>query len=88
VSFKLRGVGVDSAGIGFSFAKHIRSAGYLTVGINVASAAKEKEQFANAKAARYWALRARFLAGAAKTWRITKTGRPRRPDAQSRRTAW
>jgi hypothetical protein len=60
---RLRLVRVDSAGLGFYFAEHIRSAGYRTEGINVASAAQEKERFASLKAERYWRLRERFQRG-------------------------
>lgn len=62
-SNRVRLVRIDSAGIGFFFAEHVRDAGYRTLGINVASAPSDPEQYANAKAERYWNLRARFQAG-------------------------
>jgi hypothetical protein len=42
---------------------HVRDQGFRTVGINVATSAKDKERFSNSKAQRYWHLRERFLRG-------------------------
>jgi hypothetical protein len=85
---RLRLVRVDSAGLGFYFAEHIRTAGYRTEGINAASAPNDKECFTNLKAERYWHLRERFQRGevsgltndmlvelAAITWLIDPHGR-------------
>lgn len=60
---RLKIVRVDSAGIGFYFSEHIRSSGYRTEGINVASSPDDKERFANLKAQRFWFLRERFQKG-------------------------
>ena len=62
-SSRLKIVKVDSAGIGFYFAEHLRSFGFRTEGINVASSPNDKEKFANLKAERFWFLRERFQAG-------------------------
>jgi hypothetical protein len=87
-SGRIRLVRVDSAGLGFYFAEHIRDAGYRTIGINVAGKPDDPEKFANAKAERYWRLRERFQAGevsgltddmlgelAAITWLVDPRGR-------------
>jgi hypothetical protein len=62
-SGRLKLVRVDSAGIGFYFLEHIRTAGHPCVGINVGSVSAEPERFRNLKAERYWHLRQRFQAG-------------------------
>jgi phage terminase large subunit len=62
-SDRLRLVRVDTAGIGFYFSEHIRSAGFRVVGINAASAPANKERYANLKAERFWHLRERFQRG-------------------------
>lgn len=62
-SERLKLVRVDSAGIGFYFAEHIRSAGYRTVGLNVGAASAVPERFRNLKAERFWFLRERFQRG-------------------------
>jgi phage terminase large subunit len=62
-SSRLRLVNVDSIGIGFHVVSHVRDQGFRTVGINVATSAKDKERFSNSKAQRYWHLRERFLRG-------------------------
>ena len=53
----------DSCGLGYFFAEPLREAGYRCEGVNVASAAKDRERYSNAKAERYWRLRERFIAG-------------------------
>lgn len=55
-------VQVDSIGIGYYMAQHIRDAGYDVREINVGAAANDPEKYANAKAQHYWALRERFRA--------------------------
>lgn len=87
-SSRVRLVRVDSAGLGFYFAEHVRDGGYRTVGVNVASKPNDPERFTNLKAERYWRLRERFQAGevsgltdgmlaelAAITWLIDPHGR-------------
>ena len=54
---------MDTAGIGYYFSEHIRSSGYRTEGVNVASSSADKERFANLKAERFWFLRERFAKG-------------------------
>ena len=60
---RIRVVRVDTAGIGYYFCEHIRSSGYRTEGVNVASSSADKERFANLKAERFWFLRERFAKG-------------------------
>jgi phage terminase large subunit len=60
---RLRIVYVDSAGLGYFFTEHIRDHGYRTQGINVGSAAEDREPFVNLKAERFWHLRERFQRG-------------------------
>ena len=56
-------VKVDSVGIGYNFALHIRDQGYEVEEVNVGVAARDTEQFVNAKAEFCWGLRQRFEAG-------------------------
>jgi phage terminase large subunit len=60
---RLQIIRVDSGGIGFYFAEHLRSNDYRTEGLNAASKAKDAERYANLKAERYWFLRERFQRG-------------------------
>lgn len=63
--FRPRGltVHVDSIGIGYYFAQHIRDAGYDVIEVNVGEAPADRERFANLKAEAYWGLRMRFESG-------------------------
>ena len=56
-------VQVDSAGIGYYLAKHLKDAGFRVVGVNVGEAASDPDRYANLKAEHYWGLRMRFEAG-------------------------
>lgn len=56
-------VNVDSIGIGYYMAQHIRDAGYTVREINVGESASDTEKYANAKAEHYWGLRMRFQSG-------------------------
>ena len=60
---RLSTVRIDSIGLGYYFAEHVRGAGYRVEPINVSRAAEEPERFTNLKAQRYWHLRQRFIAG-------------------------
>lgn len=60
---RIRLVRYDSCGVGCFFADPLRKAGYLCEPINVASASKDRELYANLKAERFWGLRERFKAG-------------------------
>jgi phage terminase large subunit len=61
---RLRVAKIDSAGNGWYFLEYIRERGFRAEGINVGSAAAERERFSNLKAERYWHLREAFLRGA------------------------
>jgi len=56
-------INVDSAGIGYYFARHLKDLGYPVQEVNVGQSPRDKEQFANLKAELYWGLRKRFLDG-------------------------
>ncbi len=60
---RLRLVQVDSGGIGWYLAEHLRTLGIGTQGLNAASSATDKERYTNLKAERYFALRQRFQQG-------------------------
>lgn len=55
-------VKVDSAGLGYYFARHLEGNGYAgrVVDVNVGEAANDRERYANLKAEHYWGLRQRF----------------------------
>lgn len=56
-------VGVDSVGIGYYMAQHLRDNGFEVVEINVGNKPYDKERFVNLKAELYWGLRERFTDG-------------------------
>lgn len=56
-------VGVDSVGIGYYMAQHLRDNGFEVVEINVGKAPYDKERFTNLKGELYWGLRERFTEG-------------------------
>lgn len=60
----LAAVNVDSAGIGYYFAKHLKDVGFRVNLINVGEAPNDTEKFVNLKAEHYWGLRMRFESGA------------------------
>jgi phage terminase large subunit len=59
---RLKRVKVDSAGLGYYFARHLEEQGYdgRVVDVNVGEAAADKERYVNLKAELYWGLRLRF----------------------------
>jgi phage terminase large subunit len=59
---RLRRVKVDSAGLGYYFARHLEEQGYAgrVVDVNVGEAAADKERYVNLKAELYWGLHLRF----------------------------
>lgn len=57
-------VNVDSIGIGYYMAQHLRDAGFKVVEVNVGLAPREPEKYLNLKAEAYWGLRLRFQGGA------------------------
>lgn len=57
---RLATVRVDSAGIGYGFALHLRDQGFPTEMINVGESSTEPERFANLKAELFWRLRESF----------------------------
>ncbi len=60
---RLSTLNVDSNGIGYHVATHLRDEGFKVRFVNVGEAARDKERFANLKAELYWALRLRFRDG-------------------------
>lgn len=56
-------VNVDSIGIGYYMAQHIRDAGFTVEEVNVGLPAEDTEKYANLKAEYYWGLRLRFQQG-------------------------
>lgn len=56
-------VNVDSVGIGYYFAQHLRDLGFDVAEINVGEAAIDKEKYANLKAEMYWGFRQRLVDG-------------------------
>jgi hypothetical protein len=60
---KLKYVNVDSAGIGYGMAQHLKDFGFPIREVNVGSAPKNKERFANLKAELYWGFLERAKAG-------------------------
>ena len=60
---ELKGVNVDTVGIGQYFAKHLRDQRLPVKDVNVGQAARDKEKFANLKAELYWKLRLRAESG-------------------------
>ncbi len=56
-------INVDSAGIGYYVAKHLRDLGFRIVEVNVGESPRNTEKFANLKAELYWGLRLRAKEG-------------------------
>jgi hypothetical protein len=56
-------VKVDTVGIGYHFASHLRDVGFNVVEVNVGKTARDSEKFANQKAEFYWGLRQRAKSG-------------------------
>lgn len=54
---RLRGVNVDSVGMGHYFAADLRDEGYNVRAVNVGESADDSERFANLKAELYWSFR-------------------------------
>lgn len=59
----LKGVNIDSAGIGFYMAQHLKDSGLPVNEINVGERPKDSEKFFNRKAEVYWAFRMRAEVG-------------------------
>jgi ribosomal protein L37AE/L43A len=59
----LKGVNIDSAGIGYYMAQHLKDHELPVTEINVGERAKDSEKFFNRKAEVYWAFRMRAEAG-------------------------
>lgn len=59
---RLKRVKVDSAGLGYYFARHLEEQGYRgrVVDVNVGEAANDRERYVNLKAELYWGLQLRF----------------------------
>lgn len=55
-------VNVDSVGIGYYLAQHLRDEGFTVNEVNVGEVSTDKEKYANAKAEYYWGLRLRAQA--------------------------
>ena len=60
---RLGAVKVDSVGMGYYFAKHLRDLGFKVAEVNVGERSTDPERFANLKSELYWGLRMRFEAG-------------------------
>jgi phage terminase large subunit len=60
---RIRGLNVDSTGIGYGMARHIADSKYKVRDVNVGVAARHPEKYANLKAELYWGLRMRFQSG-------------------------
>lgn len=56
-------VNVDTIGIGYGMALHLKDHGYRVVHVNVGSASNDPEKYRNLKAELYWGLRMRFRDG-------------------------
>jgi hypothetical protein len=61
---RLQRVRVDSVGIGYYLAQHLRDLGLPVEHVNVGLPSRRKEEYANLKAELYWGLRQRFADGA------------------------
>jgi ribosomal protein L37AE/L43A len=59
----LKAVNIDSAGIGYYMAQHLKDHGFPVREINVGEKAKDSKKFVNRKAEVYWAFRMRAEAG-------------------------
>jgi len=59
----LKGLNVDSAGIGYFMAKHLADLGFPVTQVNVGERAENSEKFFNKKAEIYWGARMRAEAG-------------------------
>jgi hypothetical protein len=60
---ELKYVNVDSIGIGFGMAQHLKDIDFPVREVNVGAVPMDKERFANLKAELYWGFRERALAG-------------------------
>jgi hypothetical protein len=60
---RLQLVNVDSIGLGYYFALHLRDHGFIVQEVNVGESARNPEDYANLRAELYWALRMRFVDG-------------------------
>jgi hypothetical protein len=60
---ELKNISVDSVGIGYYMAQHLRDQGMRVTEVNVGGSARESEKYANSKAELYWGLRQRAQAG-------------------------
>jgi phage terminase large subunit len=60
---RLQTVNVDSVGIGYYMAKHLKDQGVQVREVNVGEKARDAEKYANLKAELYWGLRARAQEG-------------------------
>ncbi|MGD1096533.1 MAG: hypothetical protein ABSB35_31640 [Bryobacteraceae bacterium] len=60
---QLKQVNVDSVGIGYYMAKHLKDEGLPVTEINVGEAARDSEKYSNLKAELYWGFRMRVQSG-------------------------
>lgn len=63
---RVKRVKVDSAGIGYYMAQHLRDAGFSVDEVNVGETPRDPEKFRNLKAELYWGLRQRLQDGDAR----------------------
>ncbi|MGD1098682.1 MAG: hypothetical protein ABSB35_42735 [Bryobacteraceae bacterium] len=60
---RLKEVNVDSVGIGYYMAQHLRDHGLPVTEVNVGEAPRDKDKYSNLKAELYWSLRLKAMSG-------------------------
>jgi len=65
---ELKKVNVDSIGIGYHLATHLRDHGLPVREVNVGAAPRDKEKYCNLKAELYWGFRRRAMSGDVGGW--------------------
>ena len=60
---RIKNVNVDSVGIGYYMAQHLRDHGLRVMEINVGKAARDADKYSNLKAEVYWQFRQRAMSG-------------------------
>lgn len=60
---RIKNINVDSIGIGYFFALHLKDAGYPVTQVNVANESSDEEIYVKQKSEHYWGLRLKFNGG-------------------------